>query len=60
LGYTLLFSPWPSKVAALASVLNYFIFFGEDIFRQAKLKNQVWRNRRRFFAEVNKARRNRK
>ncbi|MGB4616698.1 MAG: rhomboid family intramembrane serine protease [Dethiobacteria bacterium] len=60
LGYTLLFSPWPSKVAALASVLNYFIFFGEDIFRQVKLKNQVWRNRRRFFAEVNKARRNRK
>ena len=60
LGYTLLFSPWPLKVAALASVLNYFIFFGEDIFRQAKLKNQVWRNRRRFFAEVNKARRNRK
>ncbi|HOP69784.1 MAG TPA: rhomboid family intramembrane serine protease [Bacillota bacterium] len=60
LGYTLLFSPWPLKVAALASVLNYFIFFGEDIFRQVKLKNQVWRNRRRFFAEVNKARRNRK
>jgi hypothetical protein len=32
IGFTVLTAPLPAKVAATVSVLNYFLFFGKDIF----------------------------
>lgn len=57
LGGTVLLASPPHKIAAVAALINYFIFFGEDIYRDIKLKRQVQRNRKRFFSEVRKAQR---
>lgn len=58
IGYTVIFLPVALKVAALSSVVNYFIFFGRDIIRKIKLNRQVYSNRKRFYSEIEKARRN--
>ncbi|HPU00644.1 MAG: rhomboid family intramembrane serine protease [Firmicutes bacterium] len=59
LGFTAIFLPLPYKLAAVAAVANYFIFFGPDIYRRIKLRRQVQANRRRFFSEVRKAQKKR-
>jgi len=46
--YSLIFNPLPIKFAAVASIVNYLIFFGSDIIKNIKLKRQVYKNRRRF------------
>lgn len=49
IGYTLLFEPVISlKVAAVASLINYFVFFGKDIVTRSKRTRTVYSNRRRF------------
>ncbi|HEX3046866.1 MAG TPA: rhomboid family intramembrane serine protease [Bacillota bacterium] len=52
LAYTVLVSPLDAKVAALVSVLNFFIFFGKDLFAGFRLQRQSYQNRRRFFNEL--------
>lgn len=46
--FSLIFNPVTLKLAALASVLNYFIFFGKDIITMIKTKKLVYKNRKRF------------
>lgn len=46
--YTLFFLPLPYRVAALASLINYFLFFGQDLIRNWKNQIQITKNRRRF------------
>ena len=53
----MIFQGLPHKLAALAAVLNYFLFFGPDLYRQLRLKNKIRHNRKRFFSEVRKAQR---
>lgn len=49
IGYTVLFNPLISlKVAAVVSLLNYFVFFGKDILTRSKRTRTVYNNRRRF------------
>jgi membrane associated rhomboid family serine protease len=36
------------RVNIIASLVNYFLFFGPGIYRSAELRYQVYRNRRRF------------
>lgn len=55
LGFTVIFTAMPYKIAAVAALVNYFIFFGRDIYRGIKLRRQVKRNRQKFFSEVRKA-----
>lgn len=57
IGFSVIFSALPNKVAAVAAVANYFIFFGHDIYRGIRLKRQVQRNRKKFFSEVRKGQR---
>jgi len=45
---TVLFLPLPEKLAALASVANFFLFFTKDLIDYAKNRRQVYINRRRF------------
>lgn len=49
---TVLASPVHLKVAAIASVMNYFIFFGKDILSSAKGSRQSYHNRQNFQKKV--------
>ncbi len=51
---TLFTSPIPSKVAALVSIGNYFLFFGKDFYKDIRRRRQVQQNRKKFFTEYNK------
>ena len=43
---------WYLAAAILVSLINYFLFFGEDFIKWIKLKRQVAKNRKRFFDQV--------
>jgi membrane associated rhomboid family serine protease len=44
----ILLGSMPSKVIAIVSLINYFLFFGADIFSRAKLNKQVHSRRQSF------------
>lgn len=46
--FALIFRPLPMKLAAIASVVNYFIFFGSDLITTIKLHIQTYKKRKRF------------
>lgn len=48
IAYTVLTGDFPVKMAAVVSVINYFIFFGRDIITRTKSNRQAYYNRRRF------------
>ncbi len=41
-------SPFSGRVAIVAALVNYVIFFGPQIWENVKLRIEVYRNRRRF------------
>jgi hypothetical protein len=51
-GYTILFSPVNTKIAAIIALINYFLFFGKETIESIKLKRQVHYNRKKFFDEI--------
>jgi hypothetical protein len=51
-GYTILFSPVNSKIAAIVALINYFLFFGKETVDSIKLNRQVYYNRKKFFEEI--------
>ncbi len=57
IAWSVIFEPVPYKIAAVVSVVNFLIFFGPDIVDNIKLKRQVRKNRKRFFSEIEKSRR---
>jgi membrane associated rhomboid family serine protease len=50
IGFTVLTGSFPAKLAALASVVNFLIFFGPGLFSQAKLNNSSYHRRQQFRA----------
>lgn len=48
IGFSVIFKPLPLKAAALASVVNFFVFFGKDIIKNVGNKKTVYGNRKRF------------
>ncbi|HHY82034.1 MAG TPA: rhomboid family intramembrane serine protease [Clostridiales bacterium] len=46
--FSIVFNPLPWKLAAIASVVNYFLFFGPELKTTIKLRWQTYKNRRRF------------
>ena len=52
IAYTVLTGSMPSKITAIVSIVNYFIFFGPDILSGAKSSRQVQQNRQRFRADI--------
>jgi hypothetical protein len=46
--FALIFRPLPMKLAAIASVVYYFIFFGSDLITTIKLRIQTYKKRKRF------------
>jgi membrane associated rhomboid family serine protease len=51
IAFTVFTAALPAKVAVLASVVNFFIFFGKDLFSQAKLNNRSYHRRQQFRSE---------
>lgn len=52
IGFTLITAPISIKLAAAASLFNYLIFFGKDIFIQIKTKKQVHHNKELYNSKV--------
>lgn len=52
--FTILSGSIPSKLIAIVSIINYFIFFGTDILSRAKHNNQVHQRRQSFRRELPK------
>lgn len=52
--YTIIFKPLPLKIAAITSLINYFIFFGKDIVLNIKGKKNVYKNRKRLHNNIPK------
>lgn len=46
--FSIVFYPLAMKLSAIASVINYFIFFGSDLIRTMKSRKQTYQNRKRF------------
>ncbi|MGE5527552.1 MAG: hypothetical protein ACM3X6_00205 [Patescibacteria group bacterium] len=55
IAYTAAVAPVAEKVAALASIVNFLLFFGGGILRHAGLWQKVRANRRRFLADLRDA-----
>lgn len=51
-GITVLFGDTGSRVVAIVSIINYFLFFGRDILMRTKSNRQAYNNRRRFQVEL--------
>lgn len=49
--FTLLTAALPEKIAVLAAMLNFFLFFGKTLFRQGRLNNQSYHRRQTFRAQ---------
>ncbi|MFZ5967895.1 MAG: rhomboid family intramembrane serine protease [Bacillota bacterium] len=54
IGYTVITQPVIFKVAAIVSIINYFVFFGRDIFHGAKSNRRAYQNKRKFHAKIPK------
>lgn len=52
LGFSLLTAAWPAKAAILASILNFFLFFGGDLLAHLRRRQLVRHNRRRLLAAL--------
>lgn len=50
--FTVLAGDWSTKLVAVVSILNYFLFFGRDIITTTKSNRQVYNNRKRFKTEL--------
>jgi len=53
--YTLIFGHIGIKILALVPIANFFLYFGNDFFRDLKRRRQVQANRKRFFTETRKS-----
>lgn len=53
IAYTVIFFPVPLKIAALISLVNYFVFFGGDIFYQIKNGRRAHYNKQDFRKKLN-------
>ena len=54
---TILFEAVPLKIFAVLSLINFFIFFYKDFFKDLKLRRQVYKNRKNFQGQVRKFKR---
>ncbi len=50
--FTILGGNMSTRLIAIVSIINYFLFFGRDILTRTKSNRQVYNNRRRFKSEL--------
>ena len=46
--FSFIVGTWGERAAILASLLNFFLFFGEDLFTKLKVKSRTYSTRRNF------------
>lgn len=52
IGYTVIVEPIPAKLAALASIINYVVFFGKDSIRRGKMNTKAYYNKKKFQSKI--------
>jgi hypothetical protein len=52
IAFTVLAGDMSTKLIAIVSIINYFLFFGRDILTRTKSSRQTYNNRRRFHSEL--------
>ena len=52
--FTVLTGDMSTRLIAIVSIINYFLFFGRDILTRTKSNRQVYNNRRKFQSEIPK------
>lgn len=52
IGYTILVMPLAFKIAAIVSILNYFIFFGKEISVHSLNRQKIRENRKNFYNQI--------
>mgnify|MGYP000862497088 CR=1 FL=1 len=57
IAFRVIFGSLGQKIVAIVSVLNFLLFFGQDIIRTIKNKRAVYRNRKNFYRQLEEGRR---
>lgn len=57
IAFTVIFGRFGYKIAALVSLINYFLFFGSDLVKWIKSRRNVHYNRKNFFRQLEEGRR---
>lgn len=52
IGISVLFFPLPYKLASIASILNFIVFFGKDIVTRSKISRKAYYNRKKFKTDL--------
>jgi len=52
IAFTVITGDMSTRIIAVVSILNYFLFFGRDILERSKSGRQTYNNRRRFQSEL--------
>ncbi|EEG76355.1 rhomboid family protein [Dethiobacter alkaliphilus] len=58
IGFNLLFGTFPIRIMSLVPVILFLLFFGGELSTDVKMKRQIQQNRKRFFSEIEKAKKN--
>ncbi|MBP7175090.1 MAG: rhomboid family intramembrane serine protease [Thermoclostridium sp.] len=56
IGITILFGTWQDKIAAIVSLANYLLFFGDDMFKRMKTRRSSYYNRKNYFKQIEEGR----
>lgn len=57
IAFTILFGSLNAKIAAIVSLANYLLFFGDDIIKSIKNRKNSYNNRKNYFRQVEEGRR---
>jgi membrane associated rhomboid family serine protease len=57
IGFTVLFGPLSSKVAALVSLANFILFFGNDMIEWIRNRRRSYNKRKDYFRQIEEGRR---
>lgn len=56
IGFSVLFYAWPYKIAAIVSLTNYLLFFGDDMMKGMKMRRTSYYNRKNYFKQIEEGR----
>lgn len=56
IGVTVLIFPLQYKIAAIVSLANYLLFFGDDIIKRIRMRRTSYNNRKNFFKQIEEGR----
>lgn len=57
IGVTVIIGSLPEKIAAIASLVNFVLFFGEDMINRIRMRGKSYYNRRNYFKQIEEGRR---